>query len=146
MLSPRVRRTQQDTMWALTRVRQTPFSSGFNSSSISQWRPTRALTGEPRPLIQPVTLEEVERALKSLWNDRATGPEGLNYELLKYAEDAILTVISHTINTVLLRPTPHLMHWAKASWWLCWNPRNSSGLCLISDTLHSSTVPGKSCL
>ena len=62
--------------------------------------PFKSLTGELQPLLQPVTSEEVDRALKSLQNGCATGPNGINKQLLKYAGNAISIAISDTTNTV----------------------------------------------
>ncbi|KAI0225142.1 hypothetical protein LSAT2_023935 [Lamellibrachia satsuma] len=62
--------------------------------------PLVPFTGELRPLIQPITPEEIQRAQKSLRNSRATVPDGIQKELLKYAGYAFSTAISRSINTV----------------------------------------------
>ena len=68
--------------------------------------PLVPFTGEPRPLLQPITTEEIERARKSLRNGRGTGPDRIQNELWKYVGDAFSTAISHTINTVYETHTP----------------------------------------
>ena len=53
------------------------FFNKQGETEILAWR------GEPRPLTNPITTEEVEDAIKRLNRHRATGPDGLSGELFK---------------------------------------------------------------
>ena len=88
--------------------RQKPSGSGSNNSSTTLLKTHYwpSLHGEPRSLLQPITPEEIQRAQKSLRNGRATRPDGIQNDLLKYTGYAFSTAISHTINTVFETHTP----------------------------------------
>ncbi len=68
--------------------------------------PLHPFTGDPRPLQSPVKEAEVEKALKALNNGRASGPDGISSELLKYASDVISKPITRIINSVFERHLP----------------------------------------
>ena len=55
--------------------------------------------GPPRPLNTPITPTEVKCAAKSLKNGRATGPDGVQNELLKYGGDKFYSEYSGIINS-----------------------------------------------
>ena len=59
--------------------------------------PPYPFTGDPRPLQAPVKEAEVDKAIT---NGRASGPDGINVELLKYASDIISKPITRIINSV----------------------------------------------
>ena len=48
--------------------------------------------GNPRPLNQPVTVDEVAQALGCLNNGRALGPDNISTKLLKYAASVIIVM------------------------------------------------------
>ena len=54
--------------------------------------------GPPRSLDNPITPSEVESAAKALKNNRATGPDGVQNELLKYGGVGFYTAYSKIIN------------------------------------------------
>ena len=60
--------------------------------------PLLPFDSSPRPLNQPITATEVEKALQSLRNGRASGPDTINNELLKYAANVISTPIANITN------------------------------------------------
>ena len=62
--------------------------------------PLHPFTGDPRPLQSPIKEAEVDKALRALNNGRASGPDGINVELLKYASDVISKPITRIINSV----------------------------------------------
>ena len=66
-------------------------------------------TGDPRPLQSmqsPVKEAEVKKVLKVLNNRCASGPDGINSDLLKYANDVISKPIMHIINSVFEKHLP----------------------------------------
>ena len=67
--------------------------------------PLHAFTGAPRQLHTPVKAREMEKALKALKNGRASGPDGMNNELFKYASNSIAGPIALIINSAF---EPHL--------------------------------------
>lgn len=62
--------------------------------------PLTPFSGSPRPLNQPVTATEVDKALQSLHNGRASGPDSINSELLKYAASVVSSPIANIINSM----------------------------------------------
>ena len=68
--------------------------------------PLHPFTGDPRPLQSPVKDAEVKKALKSLNNGHASGPDNIISELLKYASDVISKPITHIINSVFEKHLP----------------------------------------
>ena len=68
--------------------------------------PLHPFTGDPRPLQSPVKEAEVKKVLKVLNNRRASGPDGINSDLLKYASDVISKPITHIINSVFEKHLP----------------------------------------
>ena len=61
--------------------------------------PLEPFIGHPRSLNTPITASEVATAAKSLKNNRATGPDGIQNELLKYGGHAFHQAYSNLINT-----------------------------------------------
>ena len=57
-----------------------------------------AFIGEPRPLDCPITVQEVSHAASKLKSNRATGPDQMQNELLKYADPIVYTLYADTIN------------------------------------------------
>ena len=57
-------------------------------------------TGDPRRLDQPISFEEVKRSVKSLKNGRACGHDNINVELLKYAPDKVMEIITRALNQI----------------------------------------------
>ena len=51
--------------------------------------PLELFLGPPRPLENPFTGDEIHAAARSLKNGRATGPDGIPNELLKYSTNAV---------------------------------------------------------
>ena len=66
--------------------------------------------GDTRTLQLPVKETEVKKALKALNNGRASGPDGINSKLLKYASD-IISKPSHTSSTLFLKNIFQLKLW-----------------------------------
>ena len=61
--------------------------------------PLEPFIGPPRPLNTPICPLEVATAARALKNNRATGPDGVQHELLKYGGDAFYEAYSSIINT-----------------------------------------------
>ena len=61
--------------------------------------PLAPFIGVPRPLEVPITPAEVAAAARALKNNRATGPDGVQNELLKYGGAAFHTEYSKLINS-----------------------------------------------
>ena len=60
--------------------------------------PLEPFEGPPRPLNTPISPAEVAAASKSLKNNRATGPDGVQNELLKFGGDTFYETYSNIIN------------------------------------------------
>ena len=60
-----------------------------------------AFIGEPRPLDHPISVAEVSCAASKLKSNRATGPDQMQNELLKYADPIVYTLYEDTINDSL---------------------------------------------
>jgi len=73
------------------------FCKQFNSDTALA---VDAFQGDPKPLINPVTVDEVNAALKRLNNGRAAGPDSIQGELLKYSASAISPVICQLLNRI----------------------------------------------
>ena len=61
--------------------------------------PLEPFEGPARPLDVPITTEEVELAARSLKNGRATGPDSIPNELLKYASTSFYKEYANIINS-----------------------------------------------
>ena len=61
--------------------------------------PIEAYLNEPSPLESPITAVEVEIAAKALKNGRATGPDDIPSELIKYANRNVFQRYADCINT-----------------------------------------------
>ena len=68
------------------------FFNKQGETEIPAWR------GEPRPLTNPITTEEVENAIKRLNRHRATGPDGLSGELFKGGGPIVVEYITEMLN------------------------------------------------
>ena len=75
-------------------VRDSWFKDHFTSSD----NPLDRFEGPPSPLDTPIVPHEVKVAAKSLKNGRATGSDGLQNELLKYASDDFYSCYAHLVN------------------------------------------------
>jgi len=60
--------------------------------------PLEPFIGPPRPLDRPFTGEEIKTAARSLKNGRATGPDGIPNELLKYSTNTVHERFAKIIN------------------------------------------------
>ena len=67
--------------------------------------PLDPFIGNPCPLNQPVTADEITKALKSLKNGHAAGPDNINNELLKYAASVISTPLANIVNMMFEQHT-----------------------------------------
>ena len=56
--------------------------------------------GNPRPLIKKITLEEVEKALQRMSNNRASGEDGIAAELLKHSPSVVKETIARMYNLI----------------------------------------------
>jgi len=74
------------------------FKDKFTADDIT---PLECFDGPPRPLDVPLTAFEVEKASKALKNGRATGPNGLPSELIKYADPELFSRYAECINNSL---------------------------------------------
>ena len=59
-----------------------------------------AFTGPPRPLNNPLTVEEVRKGLNRLNNNRATGPDAIPGELYKYGSAQMTEAITNMYNEI----------------------------------------------
>ena len=59
--------------------------------------------GEPRPLNCPISVKEVEEAVKRLKNGKAVGPDNIPNELLKSAPDIFYRLYVDYVNDVFIR-------------------------------------------
>lgn len=62
--------------------------------------------GNPRPLTNPISVEEVSQSVKKLNNGRAVGPDNLPSELLKYGPESLMKTISDIFNDSLSNQKP----------------------------------------
>ena len=60
--------------------------------------PLEPFSGQPRPLVCPITKEEVEKAAKKLKNGKTNGPDSTPNELLKYACDSFYSTYASILN------------------------------------------------
>ncbi|KAL5248714.1 hypothetical protein ACHWQZ_G017784 [Mnemiopsis leidyi] len=60
--------------------------------------PLEPFVGLPRPLVKPFTSEEIGSAARSLKNGRASGPDGIPNELLKYSTGSVHRRFADIIN------------------------------------------------
>ena len=67
--------------------------------------PLECFDGPPRPLDIPLTVFEVEKASRALKNGRATGPDGIPSELMKYADPVFYGRYAECINNSLATNT-----------------------------------------
>lgn len=61
-----------------------------------------AFTGDPKPLNNPISTNEVEAALMKLNNSRAAGPDDIPGELIKYSSHILAPCLSQLLNTIFL--------------------------------------------
>ena len=57
-----------------------------------------AFLGDPKPLTNPITTEEVAYAASKLKTNRASGPDNLQNELLKHADPCVYKIYAEAIN------------------------------------------------
>ena len=74
------------------------FEDKFTSGDTT---PLECFDGPPRPLVVPVTPLEVENAAKCLKNGRATGPDGIPSEFIKYSDPILYSRYADCINNSL---------------------------------------------
>ena len=67
--------------------------------------PLECFDGPPRPLDIPLTVFEVEKASRALKNGRATGPDGIPSELMKYADPVFYGRYAECVNNSLATNT-----------------------------------------
>ena len=63
------------------------------------------LIGNPCPLNEPVTVDEVAQALGYLNNGRTPGPDNISNKLLKYAASVVSTPLANIINMMFEQHT-----------------------------------------
>ena len=73
---------------------ETQFTEGVEN-------PLRSFEGPPRPLNCPITSTETAEAASRLKSNRATGPDQLQNELLKYSDPIVFDVYAKAINESL---------------------------------------------
>ena len=71
----------------------------FSKQFSGRDEPLDPFDGPPRPLDTPITTSEVEFAARRLKNGRATGPDAIPNELLKYATPIFCEKYSEILNT-----------------------------------------------
>ena len=79
------------------------FHSQLHDSSLPPFLP---FDGAPRPLAEPVTIGEVEMALKKLKNNKAAGPDGIQAELYKYSGRPCVSQLVEIINETFATHIP----------------------------------------
>ncbi|GFR63909.1 retrovirus-related Pol polyprotein LINE-1 [Elysia marginata] len=75
------------------------FKDKFRDDQINYLEPFQ---GDARDLKNPITTNEVEKALARLNNNRACGEDGIPEELIKYGADTLAKVICNILNRVFL--------------------------------------------
>jgi len=70
------------------------FFSGDDQPELDPW------IGSPRPLVKPITEEEVEKGIKLLGNNRAHGPDTIVAEQLKGLNEYVSSDIAVLFNTI----------------------------------------------
>jgi len=73
------------------------FSTKFTSTVQGE---VDQFVGDPRPLQVPISSDEIVKALSSLKNGRATGPDNLPSECLKYLAEDVALPLATIINTM----------------------------------------------
>ena len=73
------------------------FQKHFNNP---QAEDTEPFTGQPRPLSNRITKEEVSAAARKMNNNKATGHDGMKIELLKYGPDILHENIATNMNNI----------------------------------------------
>ena len=121
---------------------KTWFEQQFTGSE----EPLPPFDGPPRPLNTPITAAEVQRASMSLKNNRGTGPDGIQNELLKYGGSAFHSTYSEIINRCFEKNT-HLDAVGEAMITPLQKPNKPKGsLKNIYALLHSQTQSERSFL
>ena len=75
----------------------THFKNKFSKPDIT---PIERFIEEPKPLNQPITTDEVKKAVSKMTNNRAADRMGINAELVKYAPISILAQIAILLNNI----------------------------------------------
>ena len=96
------------TVAVLSECSQMLTSDQDKANSLKEWfekkfcpsnvEPIKPFEDEPRPLAEPLTNTEVQMAAKSMKNGRATGPDSVPSELVKYACPEFYTRYASCIN------------------------------------------------
>ena len=60
----------------------------------------KAFEGKQRPLNVPISKDEVEKAIRKLKNNKASGEDRITGELIKYALDIVKEKLCHTYNKI----------------------------------------------
>ena len=74
------------------------FHDHFYNPEVDEIQP---FIGDPRPLENKITRDEVKAATKAMNNNKAMGDDGIPLELLKYGPDELADSIANILNTVL---------------------------------------------
>lgn len=79
------------------------FHGQLSDSSRSSFSP---FTGPPSPLSTPITVDEVEKAIKRMKNCKAPGPDEIRAELYKYSGRECASHIANILNDVFVKNMP----------------------------------------
>ena len=87
----------------IARITKEFYKSKFYSANEEN---IEAFSGDPRPLINPITVEETKAAISKLNNNRTEGEDGIPSELLKYAPEELAVIITQCLNEMFETHTP----------------------------------------
>lgn len=82
------------------------FEHAFNPPDDTAVRALSSFDGPPRPLQQPITVEETKKAVMALKNGKAPGPDLLPVELLKATAPISAQIITSALNEAIQKQLP----------------------------------------